>query len=334
MKELPFIDIKSPAEVLIIGNLNIDLIIRKVPHIPVWGQEVLGTDYEIFSSGQSAYTAFALARLGVKSKIVSCVGNDDYGQNILNDLHTACIDTSTVKFIKNGRTGITVAIVREDGERAFVSDPGSLKDFNLLMAMEGLDSSQTLSVTCILGSFFMPGFSLKDVGICLKKAKERGSTTLLDTGWDSEGWKPETIKHLRDNLSFVDYFIPNLDEACALTEEKSPEKAAIRLTNDGCPTVIIKLGSEGSYLLSGKTEYHIPAFSTDVHDAVGAGDVFNAGFIVGTLNRWPLDARMIFGSAVSSLYISRQTDRYPSFQDVCNITDKKSKYIFKDMVNK
>ena len=100
MVELHAINEQIQKKILIIGNLNIDLIIRNVSGLPNWGQEVLGSDYQVFSSGQSAYTAFALSKLDIETKIISCVGDDSYGERILEDLSKSAIDVSSVKKIK------------------------------------------------------------------------------------------------------------------------------------------------------------------------------------------------------------------------------------------
>lgn len=313
-------------KVLIIGNLNIDLIIRNVPDIPVWGQEVLGSDYHIFSSGQSAYTAFALTKLNVKTKIVSCVGDDEYGETILKDLSKSSIDITSIKKMINGKTGITVAIVRNDGERAFVSDPSSLASFNRSMAEDGMSELDSTSITCVLGSFFLPGFSMDDIQFCFEKSHKAGCQTLLDTGWDAGNWSSSTVGKLREVLAHVDYFMPNMDEALAITGEKNPEKAAEKILADGCGTAIIKLGEQGSYLRTNKTEVHSPAFKTSVYDAVGAGDVYNAGFIFGTLQEWPNEAKMSFGSALAAKYISKSSDRYPDFDCVIKAMKNNAKF--------
>ena len=313
-------------KIRILGNLNIDLIIRNIAEMPAWGQEVLGSDYQVFSSGQATYTASALAGLKMKPELVGCVGDDGYGSQILNDLENRHVDVSGVQRIRDGKTGITVAVVRPDGERAFISDTASLSAFDRTMAASGLDTGTGSSLTCFLGTFFLPGLSLQDLRFLIRQSRGTGGSTLLDTGWDSGGWPVSTVRELRDLLEDVDYFIPNLDEARALTGESAPEKAAEMLLSDGCGTVVIKLGSEGSYLRTGSAEIHSPALPAVVFDAVGAGDVYNAGFIFGTLQDWPPEACMAFGTSLASLYIARRTDRFPDFATAADFMNRNTKF--------
>ena len=112
----------SVAQTCVIGNFNIDLIIRSIPQLPLWGQEVAGDSYRQVSSGQAGYTGFALSSLGFPVSIIGYIGDDIYGQQIKNDLVSNGIDTSGIEMVAGQQTAITVAIVRPDGERAFVSD--------------------------------------------------------------------------------------------------------------------------------------------------------------------------------------------------------------------
>jgi ribokinase len=319
---------QTNKNIVLIGNLNIDLIIRNVPHMPGWGQEVLGSDYIVASSGQSAYTAFALSKLHVGTRIVSSVGDDEYGDRILEDLKRNGIDISSVQRIVTGNTGITVAIVREDGERAFVSDPSSLTMFDMETVRRNLGDLGTAAIVGIVGSFFLPRFRIRDIGACFTMAHEAGCQTLLDTGWDPGNWSVNSVRELRDNLRHADFFIPNMDEARAITARETPEGAAETLLSDGCGTVIIKLGEGGSYLRTVRKEIFVPSFKTHVFDAVGAGDVYNAGFIFGTLQKWPLEARMIFGSATAAHYISQQSDRFPDLSTILNLASNNPHYSF------
>ena len=113
-----------------------------------------------------------------------------------------------------------------------------------------------------------------------------------------------------------------------ITGFDSPEKAATAFLDDGCGTAVIKLGEKGCYLRSSEEEIFVPAQKVKVFDAVGAGDTFNAGFIFGTLQGWPLKARMVFGTATSAQYIAKSTDRFPSLEDSVQLASRIDTYTF------
>ena len=143
--------------------------------------------------------------------------------------------------------------------------------------------------------------------------------TMLDTGWDAGGWKAETQAGLRQILKEVRLFLPNLDEARAITGKGTAAESAAALQAMGPGLVVIKCGVEGSYARQGDQVCQVPARPVHVYDAVGAGDVFNAGFIYGLQQAWPLVDCLKFGNLASSIYISRQADRFPRLEEVMAI---------------
>ena len=313
--------LKQPQELLkhpvcVIGNLCVDLIIRNVPAMPVWGQEVNGTNHMLVSSGQTGYTAFALRRLGIPTSVIGSVGEDLNGKQIIEDLKSYGVDTDGVIVTPGGQTGITVAIVREDGERAFISTLGTSKDFNEEMILNQWNKPSEASIFCLVGLFSTPSLTLKSAARLLRKARQANKVTMLDTGWDPQNWQPNTIAGLKEVLSETTLFMPNFDEAHAITGENTPEGAIITLKELGPEIVVIKCGSEGSYCRKDDVTFFAPPRKVHVFDAVGAGDTFNAGFLFGFRHDWPLDACLAFGNTTASIYISRITDRWPWLEEV------------------
>jgi ribokinase len=305
--------------VCIIGNLNVDLIIRDVPRMPVWGQEVFGKDYVLASSGQAGYLAFALRGLEIPTALVGNLGQDIYGQQILRDLQACGVDTAGVDVTPGGRTGITVAMVRPDGERAFVSEQGCLADYTEQDALAHWDRTGSAGIVCLVGIFMFTKLTFDACARLLAKAAGEGKATMLDTGWDSNNWPPETQAGIRAMLRHVSLFMPNLDEARAITRQESVEDAALALQQLGPQWVVIKCGAAGSYARYGPETCRAAALPVKVFDAVGAGDVFNAGFMFGLRRGWPVPACLAFGNSASSLYISRATQRFPRLAKVAEV---------------
>jgi sugar/nucleoside kinase (ribokinase family) len=125
---------------------------------------------------------------------------------------------------------------------------------------------------------------------------------------------PETQTGLRRLLKDTSLFLPNLDEARAITGIDQPEPAARVLQMLGPAELVVKCGARGSQGLSADQAYWLPARPVIALDAVGAGDVFNAGFLAARLQGWDFPTCQAFGSASASLYISRPADRFPTFQ--------------------
>jgi len=103
-----------------------------------------------------------------------------------------------------------------------------------------------------------------------------------------------------------------------MTGRESLEDAAEELQKQGVQTAIIKLGKDGSYASVGGRTYRQHALPAEVYDTVGAGDVFNAGFLYAFDKGWNMDGCLIFGSAASAIYISRSENRFPTREEVYN----------------
>lgn len=300
--------------VCVVGNLNIDLIIRGVEALPAWGQEVAGTSHVAASSGQAGYLAMALARFGDPVSVVANVGDDAFGRQILGDLERHGVETGAIE-VAAGATGITVGIVRGDGERAFVSDFACLHDYDEALVLRHWDRVEAADVVCLVGQFCLSAITPDVARRILRRARKAGKLTVLDTGWDPAGWPPETVAGIRGLLAEVDVFLPNLDEARALTGFDDPAEAGRALRGDGPEVVVVKLGAEGSVVLAGEEAIALPALPTEVRDAVGAGDTFDAGFLHGVMRGWPLAASLAFGNAAASIYVSRLADRFPTVEE-------------------
>jgi ribokinase len=304
------------APFCIIGNLNIDLIIRNVPGLPLWGQEVMGTSHSHVSSGQAGYLAFALSRLGVPVGLVANVGEDLNGQQIVRDLRSYGIDTRGVGVTPGGQTGISIAIVRTDGERAFVSDLGCLWSFTETNIRSSWQMVEDAEVVCLVGLFCLPGLTFDGAARQLGAARQAGKTTMLDTGWDPRNWPEETRAGMRLLLNEVSLFMPNWDEARAITGQDTLEDAARELLSWGPEIVVIKCGDQGSFAFRAGYSCQARPRAVVVQDAVGAGDVFNAGFLYSLWQDRPLPDCLAFGNTIASMYISRTTDRFPSLAEV------------------
>jgi ribokinase len=302
--------------ICLIGNFCIDLIVRGVPHMPAWGQEVAGDDYSVFSSGQTAYTALALRALGEPVSVIGCVGDDPWGRQIRGDLDARGVDVGGLQLLAGGRTALTVAAVRPDGERVFVSDFACLNDVDESVIERAWRTVEHARLACLLGVFNWPGLSLRSSAALFGRARKAGVATMLDTGWDPGGWLADTQASLRALLAETTIFMPNQDEAAAITGLPDPDEAARTLAGLGPELVVVKMGSRGSLALQAGRLLRQPAFPADVVDTVGAGDVFNAGFLRAHTRGESLAQCLRFGAATAAVYIGRSRDRFPSAGEV------------------
>jgi ribokinase len=309
-------DPRSRVGVTVVGNLNIDLILRGLRSLPAWGQEVEGSSHMSAVAGQAGCLGLALGHVGVPVDVISGVGDDGPGREIIATLAHAGVGTDRVAVVKGQRTGLSIALVREDGERAFVSDFAASRRVDAALVRRHWAGVAQARFMCLVGVFNLPCFDLREASDLLADARQEGVRTVLDTGWDPQQWAGATIDAVLDMLGEVDVFLPNLDEAEVLTGLRDPVRAATSLCARGASTVVIKCGAAGSHGMHAGEAFHVPSFPATVYDAVGAGDSFNAGFIAGLMAGMDVPAAMVRASALASLYIARVIDRFPSADEV------------------
>ena len=261
----------TASDVCVIGNLNTDLILRGLPDLPPWGTEVAVSSRSIVSSGQAGYLAMALAALGVRVNVVANVGSDVAGEQITRDLQKAGVGTGEIEEGAEA-TGLTVALVREDGERAFVTEFGCLSEMDEAMLSRHNGAITEARVLCLVGLFMLPALSLEVFTGLAQAARRRGQLTAVDPGWDMAGWPDSTIGGFGQLAACTDLLLVNSDEAEALTGSADHEEAASILLSWGPKTVVIKRGALGAYALDAEASYEVPTLEVEVTDAVGAGD--------------------------------------------------------------
>lgn len=136
-----------------------------------------------------------------------------------------------------------------------------------------------------------------------------GSLIFADVGWDrDEKWDACVL----DRLSRCDAFMPNAAEAMAYTRTSSAQEALFVLA-DRVPVAIVTNGAEGALGIDTQTgeEAHVPALRVPEIDPTGAGDVFGAAILVGTLAQWPLEQRMSFAALSAALALQQYGGRSP-----------------------
>lgn len=281
-------------DVIVVGELNVDLILNNIESFPEIGKEKLAQNMDISLGSSSAIFACNLSSLGAKVLFLGKVGNDYFGQFIIDKLKERGVEVNFITKEPNLNTGATI-ILNYKEDRAMVTYPGAMKNLRFHdITRETLSLGKHLHFSSY---FLQPGLK-KDVGKMFKMAKELELTTSFDMQWDpEEKWK----FNYKDVLPYVDVFLPNEKEIKYLLKVDSLEEAFKKLLNV-TKYVAVKLGNKGSLLYDeGKTKYKGSFLNTRVVDAIGAGDSFNAGFIFKYINGCELSECQEFGNLMGAI---------------------------------
>ena len=280
-------------DLLVLGDLNPDLVLRGAAVEPAFGQvERLVDDADLVIGGSGAIMACGAARLGLRTAIAGVVGDDPFGRFMLDALAERDVDTSGVVVDPAQRTGLTVVLSKREGDRAMLTFQGAISALTA-SAVDPQRARHVHVASLYLQTALAPG--LPDV---FRDARAAGATTSIDPNWDpTERWDGG----LRDLLPLTDLFLPNAEEATRIAGEADPAQAARGLAADG-PLVAVKLGPEGALGAHGDELLHVAApAGVEAVDSTGAGDSFDAGVVAGLLQGWPPERMLALGCACGAL---------------------------------
>jgi sugar/nucleoside kinase (ribokinase family) len=279
-------------DILVAGEINPDLILTG-DVVPVFGQvEKLVDSADLMVGSSSAIFACGAARLGLRVAFAGLCGDDLLGRFMLDEMTQRGVDVSAVRLDPALQTGLTV-ILNQLGDRAMLTHLGAIQ---ALTADDVQDSLLARARHLHVASYFLQSALQPGLPGLFERAHALGLTTSLDTNWDPSGeWRG-----VDGLLQGVDVFLPNENEALALTGAKDRETAGKQL-NQICQVAVIKSGAAGAIACKSDEVASVPALQVQVVDTVGAGDTFDAGFLYGFLSDWNLEKCLRLAVACGSL---------------------------------
>jgi sugar/nucleoside kinase (ribokinase family) len=279
-------------DILAAGEINPDLILSGNV-TPEFGQVEKLVDSALLTVGSSsAIFACGAARLGLKVAFIGVCGDDVFGRFMLEEMRTRGVDISNVILLPNGHTGLSVILSRGE-DRAILTLSGLA---SALKAQDVTDSLLHQARHLHIASYFLQTTLQSGLPDLFARARSIGLTTSLDTNWDPSGeWRG-----FNELLHLTDIFLPNENEALALSGASTLD-AAVQILSQKSQVVAIKCGRDGALAGQGDKTAHAPALPVQVMDTVGAGDTFDAGFLYGWLNGWPLEKSLRLGVVCGSL---------------------------------
>jgi sugar/nucleoside kinase (ribokinase family) len=281
-----------PFDLLIPGEINPDLILSGDVE-PQFGQaEKLVESATLTIGSSSVIAACGAARLGLKVAFIGVCGDDLFGRFMLEEMQKHGVNVDNVIQVPGGTTGLSVVLNRGI-DRAILTHPG------LISALSADDISDDLlrqARHLHVASYFLQHGLRPGLPRLFERARALGLTISLDTNWDPTG----TWEGVLDLLPLVNVFLPNEAEAKAITKAENVEEAATRL-QVRVETAAIKLGQDGALGISHGQKVRVPSIPVSIVDTVGAGDTFDAGFLYGYLNGWPLEKSLRLAAVCGAL---------------------------------
>jgi sugar/nucleoside kinase (ribokinase family) len=282
--------------VVTLGAHVLDILGRYVTHIPEGQGSVLLDEIRLAPAGSAGGTAVGLAKLGLEVATAGAVGDDALGDVLIRALNSFGVDTGHVVRKSGVQTSASILPIRPNGDRPALHAIGANSVYSIDdVPWPLIERAAHLHLG---GNDSMRGLGRDGASQILRRARDGGATTSMDIL--SEG-SPKLLAILKPSLPFVDWFMPNADQACKLTESHTPGDAASRLLDLGVHGIVLTMGGDGSLLTTTQGRVHLPAHDIDVVDTSGCGDAFCAGFIRALRLGWTPPECMKLGNAAAAL---------------------------------
>ncbi|XXN63274.1 ribokinase [Enterobacter ludwigii] len=286
----------TSAKLAVLGSINADHILN-LAHFPRPGETVIGKQYQIAFGGKGANQAVAAGRAGADIAFIACVGADDIGERIRQQLQQDRIDTAPVETVADESTGVAMIFVNSEGE----NNIGIYSGANAALTPARVEHHQQViaNADALLMQLESP---LESVLAAAKIARKQQTQVILN---------PAPATALSDELlALIDIITPNETEAEILTgiavkSDEDAARAAQALHAKGIDTVLITLGRRGVWLSEQGNGVRIPGFSVQAIDTIAAGDTFNGAFITARLEGMAMHDAVRFAHAAAAIAVTR-----------------------------
>lgn len=261
-------------QVCVIGSINLDVVLQ-VDRVPQAGENLYARAVLTNCGGKGENAAIALSQLGVSTSFLGCVGNDETGKRLTENLTEHGVDASHL-CVRNCASGVAYIILEANSENRIIVAPG---------ANETMTRADIRAQTDFIRQADLVLIQLEIAPECIEEivciCRELDKRLIVDAG---------PVRGIRvEQLSGAYCVSPNESELEALAGRKlgsmdEVKQAALELLRLGIGSVLVKLGSKGCLFQSAEESFIIPAFSVEAVDTTGAGDSFMAGYCAALLD--------------------------------------------------
>jgi sugar/nucleoside kinase (ribokinase family) len=277
------------------GLLVEDTFCGPMERLPPEGSVSVLHDMPVRAGGCAANVAIDLAKQGVATEVVGCVGSDGGADLLAKTLSAHGVGSEMISRVASYPTSKTVILLIDGQDRRYLHVPGANRAFTTDHIPR--DWVSRLKVFYLGGLFALPGIDLKGFLDLLKFCRSSKVLTVVDVV------VPHSLSgmdQLAPLLPHIDVFLPNEDEARAFTGVAAPLEQLECFKRAGANTVIVTRGGQGSVAMEAGRIWRCGSYQMKVIDPSGSGDAFTSGVIRGLLQGWELPKTLRYASAVGA----------------------------------
>lgn len=296
-------DTNNAAVLTIIGDIGVDVVLGPIERWPAVGTESLMDRSELRAGGSAGNAALATRYLGAQCRLVSLVGNDSLGTWLAEQFH----GFDNVLSVCDSATSMSVGIIHACGERTFFTTRGHLEAFSYEHVGSFLQRARRRGAIVLLSGAFLTPKLRRDYGRLIAEVAALGYQVAIDTGWPSGDWDDELRDEVFGWIAGSDHVLLNQLELTSLANTKDFVTALARVSRRLKPhaSLVVKNGSDGAIGFQSGVTVKVSAVAVNVFDTIGAGDSFNAAYLLGRMAGHDLLGALEAGCRAAGSIIAR-----------------------------
>ena len=299
------------SPIIVFGSINMDLVVYSDKQ-PAKGETILGNSFETFQGGKGANQAVAVSRLGFPVSLIGKVGNDVFGNELLESLNSEHVDTSMVGR-HEGPSGVAfIYVFEETSENQIIVISGS----NEQVKSNQMPDKELSASDVLISQLEVPPSEIEDLFI---RAKNTGTYRILNT---APGLKiSKNLIHETDLLVMNEPELENLTERTLERQNADSISQAIKDLNlSTTQSVVVTLGSKGAYVYVDQKGQLIEGYKVEAVDTTGSGDCFIGALASQYLESKDLLDSVNFANKAAALSVTKKgaSASMPSMEEVVN----------------
>jgi len=287
----------------IIGDVGVDIVLGPIDRWPAVGTEALMDRSELRPGGSAGNTALAANYLGAPCRLLSLVGNDSLGTWLAEQFR----EFNPSLPVCDSATSVSVGIIHSCGERTFFTTRGHLEAFAYEHVQPFLSRAGQRDAIVLLSGVFLTPKLRRSYARLLDEIAALGYQVALDTGWPSGDWNDELREQTFAWLARCDHVLLNELEVASLGDSTDFDAALANVGRRLKPggSLIVKRGAKGATGFQAGATMRVDAVPSAVFDTIGAGDSFNAGYLLARLEGCDLTSALEAGCRAAAAIITR-----------------------------
>jgi len=280
-----------------------------------------------FLGGSATNVAVAAAKYGLNSAVITKVGNDPFGNFLIEELERLKVDTSYVGRDQNYKTPVVFCEIfpPDDFPIYFYREPKA-PDMQVSEAELDLKAISEAKIfwSTVTGLSQEPS---RSANLAALRTRAKKAHTILDLDYRSVFWATPELANAEIAKAFplVTVAIGNKEECQVAVGESEPTRAADAMLERGVELAIVKQGPKGVFAKTKNESVEVPPHFVEVVNGLGAGDSFGGALCFGLLQQWSLEKILRFANIAGAIVASRLecSTAMPSFEEVSEIMEAK-----------